>query len=558
MSILCAEKNISILNWENSSLKLDNFEFDTNNEDLHTNNYESQSKQFKQFLFKSSRYISDQIFATSSSSDNKNLLLVKELPNFAFYNVKQFHDLLREFCTYSKYSLVFMITKSSSSKSSNPAKLFTLDICKELNIQEIAFNSIANSYLYKHIERIARQEGLDYADKNYIDNLCNTCNGDLRSAINILELYSSKSNVKPNVSMPTIGKKENTRGASKKENSKPTGEAKKKKVLFENNNMDLNLSIFRSLGKILYRKSLQPNEEGYEDKLLAESKLPAHMKKFYREPMTCDPEDVYFKIPIASDTFMMYLYQNFIEIFSLKCSSRNFENNFKSLESISESFMLTDLLNCKLLINESNNNVSETKLKEISTLITMRSVLFNFNFDGGNNSEKSSENKSKSVWMPLYKPFTYKVREIQGKRAKQAEDIFGKNEAANPYYFTEINREFYTTFLPYITLISAKRRNYFKNLAVNESTLLFSKYKAVNSKTSVESDQALFKESNNDFIDTFDNNNETNEINVNNNNKKEEQTQMSMNIKKTNEKLVKNDYYESLETLSYIDEKLLF
>ena len=527
-------------------LKLNNFDFDTDNLEFTSDHqYESQSKVFKQFLFKSSRYFSEQIFSSESSAHKKNLLLVKEIPNFAFYNVKQFQDILREFFNYSKFPLVFMFTSQTSAKGANPARVFTSDLVKDLNIVEITFNSFANTYITKHFERIAKLEGLDFVDKNFLDYLTLTCNGDLRNAFNIISLQYSSTKENAPISATT---KKGT--ASKSVAKKPSGSAPQKdKVLFENNNKDLTLNIFRSLGKILYRKNMEPSSKDANiiERFDTEKKLPNHLKKYQTNPMTCEPEELYSKIPISEDNFTMYLHQNYIEIFQLKFFDQSFEKKFDSLEAISDAFILADLLNSRINFSDASNSVSETKLKEISTVATMRSVLFNFN----KQTEGTIESKPKSIWMPLYKPFTHKIIEQNKKRIQQAEELLGKGQssaASNSIYLNDINKEFFTTHLPYINLICTKKRNYLKDFKVNDSLLLFSKYKAVNSKTSIETDQSSFKEKSASQNDNLD----TDLLNESAFSKKRPSSQV---LTKTNDKVFKDEgIYESFEALSCIDE----
>ncbi len=116
------------------------------------------------------------------------------------------------------------------------------------------------------------------------------CNGDLRSAYNILGLqqYSSLKETKN-----LTNKKEKT--TVKKETKKSTGTSlKKEKMSLENNNKDLTLNIFRCLGKVLYRKDLEPSQENVE-KFNSEKKLPPHLRKYQTLPMTCEPEEIYSK-----------------------------------------------------------------------------------------------------------------------------------------------------------------------------------------------------------------------------------------------------------------------
>ncbi len=155
---------------------------------------EAQNKLFRQFLFKSSRYLTDQIFYTSADRRAK-ILFVKEIPNFAYRDPLEFQKLLREFKLFSKYSIIFAIqTVNSANSDSNPHRLFTSDIRRELGILELGFNAIANTYLVKHIDRICKMESLNQVDKRMIESLCTNCNGDLRHAMNMLELVRSEQN----------------------------------------------------------------------------------------------------------------------------------------------------------------------------------------------------------------------------------------------------------------------------------------------------------------------------------------------------------------------------
>ena len=141
--------------------------------------YESQVKLFDQFLFKSSRYISDQIFCTEQRS--KKLLFVKDIPIFAYREPANFQKLLRQFIKYSKYSLVICLTTSNvQSNELNPIKVLTQDLRKELNMLEIAFNPLAASYMNKQVERIAQLENLSFLDSNSINEICQSSDGDLR------------------------------------------------------------------------------------------------------------------------------------------------------------------------------------------------------------------------------------------------------------------------------------------------------------------------------------------------------------------------------------------
>ena len=264
--MLCKEKKVELVDWNNTSVKLDSLDIDINTgesnadyEMLHSNINESQLKLFKQFLFKSSRYLSDQIFDTDSDRKTK-FLFVKEMPNFAFRELNAFQGLLRDFKTYSKFSIIFTLQTSSGSSNgdSNPHRIFTQDVRRELGIVELNFNAFANTYLTKQIERICKAEGIDTIDKKVIERMSANCNGDLRHAINMLELVkvgkssSSKntnkmtSSVKTTKPATTAAKKRATSGAITILDVEMTAvKDSSKQDFFDNNLKDPNYNIFR-------------------------------------------------------------------------------------------------------------------------------------------------------------------------------------------------------------------------------------------------------------------------------------------------------------------------
>ncbi len=218
---------------------------------------EAQSKLFRQFLFKSSRYLTDQIFDTNTDRKTK-VLFVKEIPNFAYRDPLEFQKLLREFKQFSKYSIIFTIqTVNSSNSESNPHRLFTSDVRRELGILELGFNAIANTYLAKQIDRVCKMESLNQADKRMIDSLCANCNGDLRHAMNMLELVKAEQNsssskkqssVKSGLTIPGTKRKATGKSISSDSTSEKTANS-----YFENNLKDPSYNIFRGLFILILR-----------------------------------------------------------------------------------------------------------------------------------------------------------------------------------------------------------------------------------------------------------------------------------------------------------------
>ena len=139
LGLLCQEKDIEVVQWSQPNTVLKSF--DNNNDMQYTddaenwrdNPNESQLKMFTNFLFKSSRYVSDQIFSKESQIRANKILFLKDIPLFAFRDIKAFQQLLSKFKAYSKASLVFSLSNSpNSSNELNPAKIFRPEFRKEI------------------------------------------------------------------------------------------------------------------------------------------------------------------------------------------------------------------------------------------------------------------------------------------------------------------------------------------------------------------------------------------------------------------------------------------
>lgn len=432
----------------------------------------------------------------SNGKNMSKLLVVKEIP-FMFYKEPfRFNQLLKDYITYAKYSIVFVITQCNSSGGSsrpndvntNPNRLFTSELKKDLAIVEVNFNSVANSYLIKQLDKISKAENFKFVNKQLLELLCETACGDLRNAINILQIES----VNPTgMKMPlTSAHKTNVKSASGQKSS------------LELNSKNINYSIFRGIGKILHRKNLDPSESTYASKLQAEKTLPDHLKAQNKQrlPLSYDPDDLYGKIPLGADTIIMYLFQNYLEIYKLKSQNRNFYDTFEGLESISEHFMLADQMSRRSYQYESNES-SEGRLKELATLTMIRCMLYNMS-NGGDQQQQSqagdlSAAAAKSIWMPLYKPFTSKINEAKLKREKLANEILqlNLNNEHNHVikYLIDIKREFFTVYLPYALLRVRSGNNrtpgannimMLNHLGKGDFLYLTNKMKPINSKLS--------------------------------------------------------------------------
>lgn len=446
LKVLCNEKQCHLVEWNSYVLKLENIDLKEDPFGEHQEYQESQMKLFEQFLFKSSRYTTDQIFNDENKQRIQRVLFIKEIPNSAYYDIKNFQNLLRKFVKFGKCLLVFSFNTSINTQwDTNPAKFFTNELKQELKIQEISFNAFANTYMIKALQRIISLEKFDNIDKDVLNELCTMSNGDLRFAINSLEFYFTKRSIK----------KPQKNGKLVKKSSKIDDN------LLKTNVKDLNLSLFRGLGKILHRKnSEEPNSEALE----AEKRIKD--LKLQRKPLNSQPEDVYEKIPLSSDSLLLFLNQNYLEMFADRSQSE-LDRTFEALVSISEGFVLSDQLISRngKTSDYSNTNVMSTS-REFSSLITMRQILFS-----SYTEKDKNESSNKGTWKPLYKPYHYKVNEIIKTKKQDAINLF----LHNTNLFESINcqqNEFFQIYLPYFSILYAKNQSLKKLLNFEQKQFL--------------------------------------------------------------------------------------
>lgn len=462
LKVLCKEKNIDLVMYNSSILKLDNLkvvdEYNEFFESEDRNFQESQLKIFEQFLFKSSRYSSDQIFCNADDARLKRIIFVKEIPNSALYETASFHSILRKFAQYSKSLLAFSLNLTTNSTwENNQMRLFSNEIRNELKITEISFNAFANSFMLKAINRIICLESFDTSilnNKDALNELCASSNGDLRFAINSLDFYFHKSSKessknKPLSNLNTVKPKSIKKTlSSKKSDSKELNDDSRLKL----SSKDMNFNLFKGIGKILHRKNIDKSDGNFTAEQISElenteNKLPAHLKTKMRKPLAFSPEEVYGKLPLSSDSTMLFLNQNYLEMFRDRQYGQ-LDQTFESLIDISESFCLADLLSSKNYCATDYSNTSLINyLREYSSLISMRSMLFNSYI----NSEKCGETQQKGVWKPLHKPYYHKANETANQRKRSAVELF----LHNSNIFQNVNcqkNEFFQVYMPYLAL----------------------------------------------------------------------------------------------------------
>jgi hypothetical protein len=135
-------------------------------------------------------------------------------------------------------------------------RLLPADLRGELAMLECVFNPIAATYMSKHLERILKLEDLENHigggnAKELVTQLVGIANGDLRHALNQLEIVAFGASSSAHVEKKTtIAKKT----ASKKQQPKTTAGTKKQPNNGGQGAKDINYDLFHGIGKVLYRK----------------------------------------------------------------------------------------------------------------------------------------------------------------------------------------------------------------------------------------------------------------------------------------------------------------
>jgi hypothetical protein len=171
--------------------------------------------------------------------------------------------------------------------------------------------------------------------------------------------------------------------------------------------MDNAAFLFKGLGKVLYRKHYNSsnNEDYTKEKFIEREKiencLSCNLVDKKRPPLSQQPEDLYVKLSISSDTILLYLHQNYIDMFL----GRNYtllDYTFESVISISESLVASDLLSK----HNKSNSFNNSHTSEYSSIIAMRALLFNLYLS---EEQIKANSASKSMLTANFIPLVYVI-----------------------------------------------------------------------------------------------------------------------------------------------------
>lgn len=357
---------------------------------------DSQKKQFQDFLLRANKYPALSISGkgTGKSVPGKKIILVEDIPNTFYRNIKDFHEILRSFHATSRNPLVFIISDSFIGENSLYS-LFPKTLKLELKITSISFNAVVNSIMMKTINKIVDVEAqlnaknFKLPSKDMLDLLVSSANGDIRACINSLQFYCT------NESASTMKYSTSSKNPVK---YIPASKSKGKLEALDDSTAlsfgrDTPLFLFRALGKILYCK----RESVKEDR----ASRPNELHHFARGRLLIDPEDIIEKTHVQYDTFNLYLHQNFL----------GFYNNIDDVANASKYFSDADIVTGRWSTRET--------LQAYSSSIAARGVIFS------NCSRSNSTTGAVSGgWRQLHKPQWFEAFKEGNLNKRTAEDLF--------------------------------------------------------------------------------------------------------------------------------------
>jgi len=261
--------------------------------------YRSQTDTFHDFLFRSGRYSS--VIDASEEDDENNtsdLIILEEFPFIFQQNPSQLKDILLKYQTTSNlHPLVVIISDGNMDP-----------VIRQLppSINHISFNSVATTLMVKVLKKIAKSEGYNLSSEQ-AKQIASEGNGDIRASIFSLQFFLEK--------VPCLSKS----SSSKK--------SKSSAALLQK---DSSISIFRSVGKILYCKRQEsPGIPGSPSS---------------SDPLVMEPEGVLEQCCLTGSTFSSYLHHNYLPLFAKNdiCDATNAADCFSTADLMASSSVTVD------------------------------------------------------------------------------------------------------------------------------------------------------------------------------------------------------------------------
>jgi len=282
--------------------------------------YQGKTAQFKAWI-RGAKY--SVVSSTSDGSQTSKLILLEDLPGWAYTKGEEFLDLLSG---VSRVPVVVIMSDVGESGKKGKGALLPQDWLTRVGAKTIAFNPVTTTNMVKLLTRIALEESqkggrrFRVPEKAALENLAESVGGDLRGAINALQFSCLNEVADLREAFHSISAVSSSKGKKKQEGGKKIGGGHSKI-----GGKDQRLQLFHALGKVLYSK---------RDDVRESWDLPLMLKKHARNQLQACPEEVIELSGMSSDSFTCFLHQN--------CPP--FYTDIQDFSLLAEAFSEADLL----------------------------------------------------------------------------------------------------------------------------------------------------------------------------------------------------------------------
>ncbi|WWC69257.1 uncharacterized protein I206_103195 [Kwoniella pini CBS 10737] len=313
---------------------------------------ESAISKFNSFISRNSfpsLSMSSQLTSAQSQNIKPRIILLTALPHLSHMPTREaFHASLLTFCqNFNKLSCPMVIVHSDAGSGGRAEESWmdrerggregSLEVLgREVRdgpwCQEIDFLSLAPTFLNKALMRVlqtAVPRALDRPSHATVKLIALSSNGDLRSAINTLQMLCSGRKEVKGRKRKAMGEDEEDQSESRKRGGGKGSRGGKGAKLDVNKDLravldavtrnEQSLNLFHALGRVFYNKRLDdPNMEDEDQELLdrirklpSDEPLPSHLQQFTRRKSLVQVESFIPTIPIDASSFALWLHQSF-------------------------------------------------------------------------------------------------------------------------------------------------------------------------------------------------------------------------------------------------------
>lgn len=282
---------------------------------------DSLAQKFERFLAISDKYSALDFGHGSDNTDDqrRKIILVEDLPNtFSSSSSTSsakltFQNSIKRYLASprNKYPLVLIVTETEPrgedgdwrrSDAMSVRNLLTREILDSQNASQIAFNDVAPTFISKALGRIVdglpRTEAVEISQA-VLDEIAQTANGDIRSAINTLQFISHR--------FRTHGRLPKSR-RRKKRGEILTLTAEEASILNTITNRESALGYFHAIGKVIYNKRIPTSLDPIKFDM-----LPSHLLHETRGRPENNPSTILDETSTDIPTFLMGIHQNYID-----------------------------------------------------------------------------------------------------------------------------------------------------------------------------------------------------------------------------------------------------